>query len=109
VGTSWAPRLREASWFLTGHDGPDGSRRYANRYLFLRLEQDLNGAGEWTVELRDCHRGSDGHAQRAYHDEQDARSAMRCIYALSVGQRLSMSAVPVWLLTSVTVWVGRRG
>lgn len=80
---SWTPRLREASWFMTGHDGPDGSRRYADRHFFLRVEQDMNGTSEWTVELRDCHRGSDGRTLRTYRNEQDARTAVACIYALT--------------------------
>jgi hypothetical protein len=79
---SWTPRLREASWFMTGRDGPEGSRRYADRHLFLRVEQDLNGTGEWTVELRDCHRAGSW-IKRTFSSEQDARTATACIYALT--------------------------
>jgi hypothetical protein len=79
---SWTPHLREASWFMTGRDGPEGSHRYADRHLFLRVEQDMNGTGEWTVELRDCHRAGRG-IKRTFRSEQDARTATTCIYALT--------------------------
>jgi hypothetical protein len=83
VGMTWLPRIREVGWFVTGHDGPAGSYRYADRHLFVRLQQDLNGSGEWTLELRECHRAADGHVSRVYGDEHDARATLACIYALS--------------------------
>jgi hypothetical protein len=79
---SWTPHLREASWFMTGHNGPEGSHCYADRHLFLRVEQDMNGTGEWTVELQDCHRAGRG-IKRTFGSEQDARTATTCIYSLT--------------------------
>lgn len=80
---SWLPRLREVGWFKTGRDGPEGSYRYADEHPFVRLEQDMNGSGEWTLELRDCRQGADGRVRRVYRNERDARTALACLYALT--------------------------
>jgi hypothetical protein len=83
ASVTWTPRLREAAWFKTGRDGPEGSRRYACSHLFVRLEQSMDVLDEWTVELRDCARGVDGRVAKVYSSEADARTALTCIYALS--------------------------
>ena len=83
AGVTWLPRIREAGWLKTGKDGPEGSHRYADRHLFVRLQQDMNGTGEWTLELHDCHRAAGGHVARVYDNESDARAALACIYALT--------------------------
>jgi len=80
---TWLPRIREVGWFKTGEDGPDGSGRYADRRLFVRLQQDMNGTGEWTLELHDCGKAADGRATRVYDNEQDARTALALVYALT--------------------------
>lgn len=80
---TWLPRIREVGWFITGRDGPDGSYRYADRHLFASLQQDMNGTAEWTLELRDCRSAAGGHVTRVYANEDDARAALACIYALT--------------------------
>jgi hypothetical protein len=82
-GVTWLPRIREVGWFKTGKDGPEGSYRYADRHPFLRLQQDMNGPGEWTLELHDCHRGADVRVTRVYDSEHDARTALACVYVLT--------------------------
>jgi len=79
----WMPRIREAGWFKTGRDGPPGSHRYAARHLFMRLEQDMNGTGEWTLQLSDCGKGAEGRVIRVYPCKSDARQALAFIYALT--------------------------
>lgn len=80
---SWSPRVREAGWFKTGRDGPPGSHRYACLHLFVRLEQDMNGSGEWTLNLHDCRQGQEGQVDKVYTSEVHAREALACIYALT--------------------------
>jgi hypothetical protein len=80
---TWLPRIREVGWFKTGRDGPGGSGRYADRHLFVRLQQDMNGTGEWTLELHDCRQGADGRVMRVYDNEHDARAALDLVYALA--------------------------
>jgi hypothetical protein len=55
------------------------------RYLFLRMEQTVDGSGEWTVELSDCRRrvNEGGHGMHRYEGEAEARTAVAAIYALS--------------------------
>jgi hypothetical protein len=55
----------------------------ADRHLLVRLQQDMNGTGEWTLQLRVCHRAADGHVTRVYVEKDDACTALACIYALA--------------------------
>lgn len=82
VVMSWLPRIREVGWYVTGVDVP-AKHVYAVRRLFIRLEQDLDGTGEWTLELRDCSTGAEGWARKVYGDEGDARLALQLIYGLA--------------------------
>ncbi|GAA3449708.1 hypothetical protein GCM10018962_15410 [Dactylosporangium matsuzakiense] len=82
------PKLREAGWLITGTD------RDPVRHLFFRVEQTLDGTGEWTVELSDCRRRADdgGRTQRRYSCETDARTALAAVLTLS----RHLPPLPTW-------------
>ena len=73
-----APQLREVGWFITGTD------RDPRYHLFVRLEERMDGSGEWTVELRRCDgRGEGAYARHVYPTEVEAGHALQAIYSLS--------------------------
>lgn len=82
------PQLRQAAWLITGTD------RDPVRHLFVRLEEAMDGSGEWTMELSDCRgrAGEGGHVMHRYNCETDARTAAAAIYALG----LHLEPLPTW-------------
>jgi hypothetical protein len=70
--------LSPAATALPDHTGP------ATRHLFVRLEQRMDGSGQWTLEVAICGRRADGWAKRVYETEQDARQTLACVEALGL-------------------------
>ena len=71
-----------------------GNDRDPVRYLFVRMEEHVDGTGAWTVELHECRgrRGDPGKAKHSYATETEARAALNAIYQLS--RRLVL--LPTW-------------
>ncbi|WP_327007576.1 hypothetical protein OHA72_10080 [Dactylosporangium sp. NBC_01737] len=82
------PQLREVGWLVTGPD------RDPVRYLFLRVEEFVDGSGVWSVELHECRgrRDAAGRARHSYPSEADARAALAVIYRLSE----FLEPLPTW-------------